>query len=104
MLVIGPIADGKHKYWGMGNVGGWPDFKCIANVGEGTYAPPGFFSIDESASSSNPGGGGNTCGTQDFVFDANAESFSGSCYQFKYDYNDLLFEWDLHRVGPPPGQ
>jgi hypothetical protein len=101
-FVIAPIADGKFKYWGMGHISTFPDFKCIANVGEGTYAPPGFFDISETASSSRPVGGGNTCGSMDFVFEAQADTISGSCYEFEYSYNSLLIEWDLHRVGPPP--
>jgi len=102
------IDDSHYRYWGQGNH--FPDqgvqesITCFGFIGDGPNPYPlPFFSIDEGASSSNSDGGGNTCFASDWVIEAKATTISGSCYTFKTDRNYHQIEWNLTRLGPPPG-
>jgi len=77
---------------------------CFGFIGDGPNPYPlPFFSVDEGASSSNSDGGGNTCFASDWVIEAKATTISGSSYTFKTDRNYHQIEWNLTRLGPPPG-
>ncbi len=81
-----------------------PIARCAVPTGGNDTGPPGFFDLDARSSPDNPpGDGANKCFLTSWQIDATAESISGSCFQYDYDYNSLFFEWDLQRVGPAPG-
>lgn len=104
------ILDGnRYRYWGVGNYyldqSVLDSITCFGFIGDvsNNYPPP-FFNLDERSSSSNSdGGGGDTCWLGDWVIDAKATTISGSCYTFKTPRNYHQIDWNLTRLGPPPG-
>jgi hypothetical protein len=99
------VDDDHYRYWGQGNF--YLDqnpITCYGFIGDMTMnVPPSFFELSENARSSNSDGGGNTCYAGDWVIEAKATTISGSCYAFKTPRNYQLIEWNLTRLGPPPG-
>ncbi len=103
------VVDSDHyRYWGQGafylSQAVQDSITCFGFIGDGPNRyPPAFFSIDEGSSSSNSDGGGNTCFADDWIIEAKATTIAGSCYTFKTDRNYHQIEWNLTRLGPPPG-
>jgi hypothetical protein len=107
-LYLSLTDDTHYRYWGQGNFylsqAVEDSITCFGFIGDGPNRyPPPFFSIDEGASSSNSSGGGNTCYAGDWVIETKATTIAGSCYTFKTDRNYHQIEWNLTRLGPPPG-
>jgi hypothetical protein len=103
------VDDTQHGYWGLGQYyldkGVQDSIICYGFIGmTSNNHPPSFFNLDERSSSSNSdGGGGDTCYLGNWVIETQATTISGSCYSFKTPRNYHLLEWNLTRLGPPPG-
>jgi hypothetical protein len=103
-LYLKRTDENHYHYWGQGNYyldqAVQSTINCSGFVGDmpNSY-PPSFVSLDERASSANGNGGGNTCYGSDLVIDAKATTITGSCYDFKTEYNWEQFEWNLTRIG-----
>ncbi|MDQ2965452.1 MAG: hypothetical protein M3R57_06360 [Chloroflexota bacterium] len=97
-LVLQPVDGDKFQYWGIGGVVTEPQ-NCPEPINNGTRPPQYFDILEHARSDAPPGGDGDTCFHADWLIEGAADTITGSCYQYKYDYNSLHFEWNLRRVG-----
>jgi Family of unknown function (DUF6055) len=110
LFVLEPVDENNLRYYGGGGVPQYrngalvfPEIRCgTTDDYSGGPIPPNFFSLDPRSSPDNPPGD-DECHHIAWQVEATAESISGSCFEYNYDYNSLFFEWDLQRVGPAPG-
>ena len=58
----------------------------------------GFFALDPDSSSENKVSD-NECYSVTWQIDLDGETIKGSCYEYRYTYNSLLYSWNLRRVG-----
>ena len=95
------MENDQFQYYGLGSFA-IERQKC-PDVISGSGNPPQYFEILENARSDAPAdSSGNTCFRTDWRIKSDADTITGSCYQYKYDYNSLRFEWNLKRVGKAP--
>jgi hypothetical protein len=102
MLVLEPVQPDGFKYWGLGTFK-TPDATCWAAVESNTMHPPEFFELAEASSTSNPPSAGNTCYSNNWEIDPLGDSMVGACVGYDYGYDSITYEWQLTRIGPPPG-
>jgi hypothetical protein len=113
MFVVEPDGPDHYRYFGYGGwSGGPPPQDCRAEVGSGG-GPPIFFDLpyNELPAAAVPAGTGVTrCEEVGWRVERTADTIQGTCYggYFRYDgpdgynHNSLVYEWELHRVGPAP--
>ena len=66
--------------------------------------PPAYFGLEQGTSGDgSPDGTGNSCIHTTWQIDATATTIKGSCFDWNNSGSSMKIEWDLTRVGPPPG-
>jgi hypothetical protein len=104
MLFLSSSEDpSKLSYWGSGVFLNPTKLSCPDPISAGA-GPGAYFDLSNTASSANPRGGYNeTCNSTTWEIDATATTITGSCYSWNIPSNTQLYEWNLTRIGPPPG-
>ena len=95
------VDTGHLQFYGRGSFV-LPPQDC-SNLQSAGSSPPMFFDLSKRSSSSTPAGGGNTCYATTWQIATNADTITGSCFEWNSSATSLKFEWTLKRVGPAPG-